>query len=187
MRLNELGLRQVGPVWAGNRYCGGSREDHPFDQEGRKLLEVMSSLGIALDISHMSEKAILTALDLFDGPVMASHANSRYLMRDAHGERHLTDTVIRRVQERGGVIGVIPFNLFLDPEWEPSSRPGTVTLDHLVAQIDYYCQMAGDSLHTGIGSDFDGGFGFGQFLLDSAGLVRYEVTTCFYIGQAVFG
>ena len=35
--------------------------------------------------------------------------------------------------------------------------------------------------------DFDGGFSFGQFLLDSAGLVRYEVTTCFYIGQAVFG
>ena len=48
--------------------------------------------------------------------------------------------------------------------------------------------------HTKIGmamraaaKDFDGGFGFGQFLLDSAGLVRYEVTTCFYIGQAVFG
>jgi len=30
----------------------------------------------------------------------------------------------------------------------------------LVAHIDHICQLAGDSLHVGIGSDFDGGFGW---------------------------
>ncbi len=156
----ELGLRQVGPVWAGNRYYSGSHETHPFDQEGRRLLEIMSSLGMALDISHMAEEAILTALDHFEGSVIASHANARRLMHDLHGERHLTDTVIRRVFERNGVIGVVPFNRFLNPEWTTSSPRQSVTLDHLAAQIDYYCQLAGDSRHTGIGTDFDGGFGY---------------------------
>jgi membrane dipeptidase len=156
----ELGLRQVGPVWAGNRYCGGTREDRPFDKEGRKLLEVMSELGMVLDISHMNDRAALTALDLFDGHVMASHANARRPLKDSCGERHLTDPVIRRIQERGGVIGVVPFNMFLSPVWTHTSPPGTVTLDALVAQIDYSCQLAGDSTHTGIGSDFDGGFGY---------------------------
>jgi membrane dipeptidase len=156
----ELGLRQVGPVWAGNRYCAGSKEDRPFDQEGRKLLEVMSSLGMALDISHMTERSALTALDLYDGAVMASHANARRLLKNTCGERHLTDPVIHKLMERGGVIGVVPYNLFLSPDWAPSSPSGTVTIDHLIAQIDYYCQMAGDSTHTGIGSDLDGGFGY---------------------------
>ena len=49
------------------------------------------------------------------------------------------------------------------------------------------CQLEFFGFFQAAAKDFDGGFGFGQFLLDSAGLVRYEVTTCFYIGQAVFG
>jgi membrane dipeptidase len=71
-----------------------------------------------------------------------------------------TYAVIRRVQERGGTIGVVPFNKFLIPNWTPSTAPETVTINHLIAQIDYYCQLAGDSNHTGIGSDLDGGFGY---------------------------
>lgn len=156
----ERGLRLVGPVWAGTRYCGGSKEDHPFDREGHRLLEVMSSLGIPLDISHMNERSALTALDSFEGPVFASHANARRPLRNSGGERHLTDPVIHRIQEREGVIGVVPFNQFLYPGWPPSSSPESVTFEHLVAQIDYYCQLAGDSAHTGIGSDLDGGFGY---------------------------
>lgn len=49
------------------------------------------------------------------------------------------------------------------------------------------CQLEFFGFFQAAAKDFDGGFGFGQFLLDSAGLVRYEVTTCLYIGQAVFG
>lgn len=155
-----LGLKQVGPVWAGTRYFSGSKEEHPFDKEGRRLLEVMSGLNIAMDVSHMSERSILTALEIFDGVVFASHANARRPLHNTCGERHLTDDVIRALIERDAVIGVIPYNLFLHPEWSFKSPYGMVTLEHLVEQIDYYCQLAGNSLHTGIGSDLDGGFGF---------------------------
>jgi membrane dipeptidase len=156
----ELGLRQVGPVWSGTRFCGGTHEDRPFDEEGRKLLEVMSSLKMGLDISHMRESAALIALDQFDGPVIASHANSRTLLKGRSEERHLTDRVIRMLQERGGCIGVVPYNKFLSTDWVLSSPQETVTINHIVAQIDYYCQMAGNSTLVAIGSDFDGGFGF---------------------------
>jgi membrane dipeptidase len=158
----ELGLRQVGPVWAGTRYCGGTKEVRPFDQEGRKLLEVMSSLGLPMDISHMSENAALTALDIFDGQVFASHANSRTLLKGTGDERHLTDAVVHRLLERNGTIGVLPYNKFLLAGWTPDYAPDAVTINHLTAQIDYYCQLAGNSTQTGIGSDLDGGFGFPQ-------------------------
>jgi membrane dipeptidase len=153
------GLRQVGPVWAGTRYCGGTNEERPFDHEGRALLEVMASLGIPLDISHMRENAALTALDIFEGAVFASHANARAMIKGSTSERHLTDLVIRRVQERGGVIGVVPFNKFLIPDWTSSTSREKVTLNEVAGQIDYYCQMSGNSHQVGIGSDFDGGFG----------------------------
>ena len=63
--------------------------------------------------------------------------------------------------ERDGVIGLIPLNSFLKVGWlrKNGSRREEVPLDVLIAHIDHICQMAGDSLHAGIGSDFDGGFG----------------------------
>lgn len=156
----ELGVRQVGPVWAGLRYCGGSKALRPFDREGFTLLETMASLGIGMDISHMSESAALTAMDHFDGPVIASHSNSRTLLKGRSGERHLTDRTIQMLFEREGCIGVVPYNKFLSTEWELNTPGETVTIDHIIDQIDYFCQMAGDSMHVGIGSDLDGGFGF---------------------------
>jgi membrane dipeptidase len=56
-------------------------------------------------------------------------------------------------------IGVVPFNRFLKAGWARGDNRTEVTLDELVAHIDYICQLAGDARHVGIGSDFDGGFG----------------------------
>ena len=158
--LYDLGLRQVGPVWAGMRFCGGSKETRPFDREGFALLDTIASLGMGMDISHMSESAALTALDRFEGPVLASHSNARSLLKTRGGERHLSDQTIRLLFQRGGCVGVVPYNKFLSSEWELTSPVGTVTINHIIEQIDYYCQLAGDSTHVGIGSDLDGGFGY---------------------------
>jgi membrane dipeptidase len=156
----ELGVRQVGPVWAGMRYCGGSKTLRPFDNEGFALLDTMASLGIGMDISHMSESAALTAMDHFGGYVIASHSNARTLLKGRSGERHLTDRTIRMLFERGGCAGVVPYNKFLSTEWELNLPSETVTINHIIDQIDYFCQMAGDSTHVGLGSDLDGGFGY---------------------------
>jgi len=59
------------------------------------------------------------------------------------------------------VIGSVPFNTFLKVGWSRTSesRREEVPLEAYVAHIDHVCQLAGNSLHAGIGSDFDGGFG----------------------------
>lgn len=82
-------------------------------------------------------------------------------MRGAETNRHLPDNVIRGLIEREGVIGVIPLNTFLKVGWlrKNGSRREEVPLDALIAHIDHICQLAGNSNHAAIGSDFDGGFG----------------------------
>jgi membrane dipeptidase len=156
----EMGLRIIGPVWAGNRFSGGTREPGPLTSEGKQLLQQMAAVGYTVDLSHMSNVSVLEALDLYEGEIIASHANSNALLKYMPFERHFEDAAIRKLVERDGVMGVIPFNVFLDWEWKSGNPRETVKLEHLVQHIDHICQIAGDARHVGIGSDFDGGFGF---------------------------
>lgn len=154
----QAGARILGPVWSGTRWCGGTNEPGGFTREGRELLEVMAGLGFVLDVSHMNEESSLEALDRYEGRVIASHANARALHRNPRGERQLTDASIRRLIERDGVMGVLPYNRFIQPGWLNSDPP--ISLHALVDIIDHICQLAGDSRHAAIGSDLDGGFGW---------------------------
>ena len=158
----EQGVRLVGPVWAkdGSRFCGGTRTQEGFTREGHDLLEVMAGLGLALDIAHMNERSALWAIDRYEGPLAATHANCRSLLRRTEDERHLSDTVIRRLVERGGVIGVSPYARWLRSDWSKEDDMDKTDLNHLAAHIDHICQLAGDARHAGLGTDFDGGWGW---------------------------
>ncbi len=153
------GVRIIGPAWAGTRYCGGTNEPGGLTKDGFALLERMAEFHLTLDLSHMDEKAALQALDAYPGPIIASHANALALLKGPESNRHLTDRVIQGLLERGGTIGVVPSNSFLRPGWKDAGGRASVTLEHVVAHIDYICQQAGDARHVGLGSDFDGGFG----------------------------
>ena len=157
----ELGLRLIGLAWAGTRYCGGTGEPGPLTPEGRELLAAMADYNFILDLSHMDEAAAYESLDRYEGPVMATHSNCAALLKGAETNRHLPDRIIEGLIERDGVIGLIPLNTFLKVGWlrKNGSRREEVSLEALIAHIDYVCQIAGNSLHAGIGSDFDGGFG----------------------------
>jgi membrane dipeptidase len=156
-------VRIIGPAWSGTRYCGGTREPGPLTPDGRRLLQVMDDLGMMLDLSHMAEQAYYEALDCFSGTIIASHSNARVLLDGSPiPDRHLSDAMIRRLVEHDGVIGVVPYNRFLKGGWLPEDGRAVVTLEHVIRQIDHICQLAGDALHTGLGSDFDGGFGLNQ-------------------------
>ncbi len=157
---HELGLRLIGLAWVGTRYCGGWREPGPLTEEGRTLLSAMSDFNFVLDLSHMDEPAALESLDRYRGPIVATHGNCLALLPDFPSNRQFSDRVLHGVIERDGVVGVVPFNGYLKVGWERStSRREEVPLASLVDHIDHICQLAGDALHAGIGSDFDGGFG----------------------------
>lgn len=157
----ELGVRLIGPAWVGTRYCGGWREPGPLTNDGRKLLSAMAEYNFVLDLSHMDEKAAIEALDIYRGPIVGTHGNCLSLMPNTSSNRHFSDQIIEGIIERDGVVGVVPFNSYLKVGWDlnKNSTREEVPLDVVARHIDHICQLAGDSLHAGIGSDFDGGFG----------------------------
>lgn len=156
----ERGVRLIGPAWAGTRYAGGTGEPGPLTDDGRQLLEIMAGLGLILDLSHLSDEGCLEALDRFAGRIVATHANPRALLKDPRRpERFLTDEMLRRLAERGGVAGIVPYNRFLKADWAPADGKAAVPLSQVVAAVDHICQVTGSAAHVGIGSDFDGGFG----------------------------
>lgn len=155
----ERGLRIVGPSWAGTRYAGGTGDPGPLTSEGRALLKVMADLGMMLDLTHMDNEAVLDALERYPGVLLASHSTSSALGYSKYANRHLSDAAIRRLAERDGVMGILPYNRFLRKGWTRGDPREGITLADVVAHIDYVCQLVGSAAHVGIGSDFDGGFG----------------------------
>lgn len=152
------GLRAVGPAWSRTRYSGGTKATGPLTDLGRELLDVMAGLGMVLDLAHMAPEACAEALDRYGGPLYASHANPLRFRPD-RPDRNISDEIIRRIAERDGAVGVIPYNLFLVPGWRGGDRKDAATMDTVIAAIDHICQITGSARYVGIGSDFDGGFG----------------------------
>ncbi|MDX9956039.1 MAG: membrane dipeptidase [Anaerolineae bacterium] len=151
----EQGLRGVGLSWAaGTPYAGGNANPGPLTGDGRALLHEMAAFNLLLDISHLWETAAYEALDLYPGPVAASHANPRAL-RD--GARQLPDELIRQLAARDGVVGIIPFNWMLDAEW--TATDARLPLNRVIEAVDHICQVTGSPLHVGLGTDCDGGMG----------------------------
>ncbi|GAB4523113.1 MAG: membrane dipeptidase [Anaerolineales bacterium] len=155
----EGGVRLIGPAWARTRFCGGTREPGPLTPDGYALLEGMAHIGFGLDISHMDEQAVLQALDVYPGVIVASHANVLALLPGIESNRFLSDRVIDGLLARDGVIGVIPANYFLDPDWRTHRDKTRIGLQAVAEHIDYICQRAGNARHVALGTDFDGGFG----------------------------
>ena len=156
----QAGVRMIGPVWAGGRYCGSVEAPGRFTPEGLRLLDSMAESGYTLDIAHMSEESALQVCDYYPGAIIASHANAAALLSGDAAARHLSDRLLKRLAERGGVVGVMPFNRFLLPAWQNSDQRELVTLRKLIDHIDHICQVTGTAEAVGIGTDFDGGFGW---------------------------
>jgi membrane dipeptidase len=157
----EAGLRILGPAHYGpGRYAGGTGTEIGLTDLGEKLLAEMEPLGMLLDLTHLSDQAFWQALERYGGPVLASHNNVRTLVPH---QRQFSDAQLEALFQRDGVVGAAFDSWMLQPGWtsDPSTH-GEVTLDDVVDQIDYVCQLSGNSRHAAIGSDLDGGFGLEQ-------------------------
>ncbi|MBN9385999.1 MAG: membrane dipeptidase [Chitinophagaceae bacterium] len=154
------GLRAIGPAHYGpGRYAPGTGMTGPFTPQGLELLKEMERLNMILDITHLTDEAFLQAMEMYKGPVWASHHNCRALV---HHQRQLTDDQIRMLIQRGAVIGGVLDAWMLSNDWvRGKSDPQTagVDLQKLLEHYDHICQLAGNSRHIAIGSDLDGMFG----------------------------
>ncbi len=159
-RAHAYGLRAVGPAHYGpGIYAPGTDSSGGFSPRGRELLTEMQRLGMILDVTHLTDECFWEALKLYSGPIWASHHNCRALTPQ---QPHLPDDQIRALIERDAVIGAALDGWMLVPDWvrgktTPESRD--LRLERVIEHVDHICQIAGNSLHVGLGSDLDGGFG----------------------------
>ncbi|HEV2527009.1 MAG TPA: membrane dipeptidase [Thermomicrobiales bacterium] len=150
------GVRMIGPAWSSNRYTGDTDGGGPLTPLGRDLVARMARRGVPLDVSHMSDRAIVEACDLHDGVILASHANPR---RHVDLRRNLSDDTIRRIAAQDGIVGIMPLGWALDATWSTHRDRSRIPVDRVVDAIEAVCEMTGGARHVGIGSDFDGGQG----------------------------
>ncbi len=161
--MYDEGLRAIGPAHYGpGTYAYGTDSDGTIGDKGKILLRTMDELDMVLDVTHLSDTSFWEAIDVFRGPIWASHNNCRKLVNH---NRQFTDEQIRIIVERNGVIGVALDAWMIVPEWQrgvshPQHTP--VTLSHVIDHLDHICQIAGNADHVAIGSDLDGGFGTEQ-------------------------
>jgi membrane dipeptidase len=158
--FHALGLRAIGITHYGpNRYGGGTSCEVGLATDAVPLLRHIEELGIALDLTHLSDRAFAQVADSFGGRVLASHQNAR---RFCNWQRQFSDEQLRFVISRDGVVGAACDAIMLQPGWMTGISKPEVTLERVVDNIDHVCQLAGDARHAGIGSDLDGGFGSDQ-------------------------
>jgi membrane dipeptidase len=156
----KAGLRIIGPAHYGvSPYAHGTGTEGGLFAPGKPLLREMDGVGMILDVTHLSDQSFDEALDVYGGPVLASHHNCRALVPD---QRQLTDDQIRRLVGRGAVIGTALDAWMLRPGWvRGKTMPEDVglKLERMVDHIDRVCQLAGNAEHAAVGTDLDGGFG----------------------------
>ena len=159
-RAYEYGLRAVGPAHYGpGRYANGTDSSGGLHAEGKALLREMDRLGIILDATHLCDDAFWEAMELFHGPVWASHNNCRALVDH---NRQFSDAMIKTLIGKGAVIGGALDAWMMVPGWiRGKSTPESMAcnLEKLIDHLDHICQIAGNTLHIGIGTDLDGAFG----------------------------
>lgn len=155
--LYERGVRLITPMWNYENCLGyPNSADVSVMSKGLKTfgieaVEQMSELGMIIDVSHASDgtfEDILTytkKADRSQGMVVASHSNCRALCRHP---RNLTDDMIRKLAEAGGISGLNFYGYFLN---ENGASRICDMAEHILHMI-----KIGGSEFPAIGTDFDG-------------------------------
>ncbi|MGB6153011.1 MAG: membrane dipeptidase [Pricia sp.] len=166
-RSYEQGLRAIGPAHYGpGTYAFGTDSIGGIGAKGKQLLKELARLNLILDATHLCDQSFWEIMDVYDGPVWASHNNCRALVDH---NRQFSDNQIKELISRKAVIGMVLDAWMMVPNWvrgQSSPQSMGVSLEHTIENIDHICQLAGNTDHVGIGSDLDGGFGTEQSPID---------------------
>ena len=170
------GLRALGPAHYGpGRYANGTDATGHLNEMGKALLKEMDSLHMILDATHLCDDAFWDAMEIFTGPVWASHNNCRALVNH---NRQFSDEMIKILIERGAVIGAAFDAWMIVPDWiRGRSLPEQMNcnIEKILDHTDHICQLAGNALHVAIGTDLDGGYGKEQSPFDVETIADLQV------------
>ncbi len=168
--FHAAGLRSLGPVWSRHNIFGHgvpfafpmSPDTGPgLTDHGFELVRACNTLGILIDLAHITEKGFWDVARTSDQPLIASHSNAHALTPVA---RNLTDRQLDAVKESGGLVGLNYAVTMLRPD----GRDNVATpISDMVRHVDHMVKRMGID-HVALGSDFDGA-SIPQEIHDAAG------------------
>lgn len=140
--LKNDGIKFLTLTWNGeNAIAGGVKSEKGLTDFGKKVINEMNQLNIKIDLSHLNEKSFFDVIDLAEKP-LATHSNCRAV---CDVSRNLTDQQIKLICEKGGIIGLNFYPVFL----------GNNFYEKIYQNIFHLCEMGFEN-QIAIGSDFDG-------------------------------
>ncbi|HHW47104.1 MAG TPA: membrane dipeptidase [Clostridiaceae bacterium] len=144
-----MGVRSLCLTWNHSNEIADGVGDNDSDRGltafGREVIKVMNSLGMLVDLSHISEKSFWDVMEFTDKPVIASHSNAKKICPH---KRNLTDEQILAIKSKGGVIGINLYPYFLN-------NSGIASVKDIIMHIEHIASLTGED-HIGLGADFDG-------------------------------
>ena len=107
--FHERGIRYITLTHAkDNAICDSSYDTTGTHQGlsdfGVEVVAEMNKVGIMVDISHVSDNAFYQVMDITKVPAIASHSSCRHFTPGF--ERNMSDDMIKRLAENGGVIQI---------------------------------------------------------------------------------
>lgn len=153
--LYDQGVRMMTLTWNFPNEIGHPNFDENQDfftpntsegltETGIRFVEEMERMGMIVDVSHLSDAGFYDVVKYTKRPFVASHSNARSV---CPWVRNLTDDMIRRLADRGGVVGLNYCADFLR-----DSRTGELDIGRHARHI----ADVGGIECVGLGSDFDG-------------------------------
>lgn len=163
----RLGVRMITLTWNFENGVGHPNFTRPDNQNekpdfktpntkdgltpyGIEMVQEMNRLGIIIDVSHLSDAGFYDVLKYTSGPFVASHSNARAVCPHV---RNMTDDMIYKLAERGGVMGINYCADFLREAKDGEENFSYIA--DMVKHIQHIVQVGGIDC-VGLGSDFDG-------------------------------
>lgn len=144
-RVYEAGVRLIGPVHFFDNELGGSAHGESGEgltEFGKSVIKRMNELNMIIDLAHVSPKMFDDILEVSEKPVMVSHTGIRAVL---NSPRNLSDDQIRKIAEKGGIIGIAFFDMAVGPD----------EIKGIVASMKRVKNLVGVE-HVALGSDYDG-------------------------------
>ena len=140
------GVRSVNLTWNYDNALAGAAMDSGkgLTERGREFVRAAQSMGVMIDLSHVSERAFWEVLEIAERPVYASHSDA--LALSPHCPRNLSDRQFSALVRHGGGAGI---NLYAD--FIGLSRD----MDAVIGHIEHFWGLGGEKALF-LGTDFDG-------------------------------
>jgi membrane dipeptidase len=144
--LYGFGVRGMGITYSeANTLGSGLREknDSGLSDLGRAVVKRMNRLGMTIDIAHCGDRTGLEVIDASAKPITITHAGARGLW---DSRRMKTDETLKKMAEKGGVIGVEAAPHTTQVKGRPHD------LDAVMEHVKYCIDLVGVD-HVGLGPD----------------------------------